>query len=155
MNDIQIVAGNGPSGPNEAMIDEVKAETTTFTWEIRSNHLERRDIVLSESTRLSQVHRTKLTLAGLQGSTRIDNTNALHFVKLRNPDQVDAMAAKINTELPETRFNQRRKSLPVSKRRFPSSGVFLRVLVGLAAVVGALVVMCRRCTQQLPKEPVR
>ena len=25
MNDIRIVAGNGPAGPNEAMIDEVKA----------------------------------------------------------------------------------------------------------------------------------
>jgi len=85
--------------------------------------------------------RTKLTLAGLQEALESTNKCTFIFVKLRNPDQVDAMAAKINTELPGNTIQPTKEIFAGFEKTIPFLGVFLRVLVGLAAVVSALVVM--------------
>jgi hypothetical protein len=78
----------------------------------------------------------------------------VHFVKLRNPDQVDAMAAKINTELPGNTIQPTKEIFAGFEKTIPFLGVFLRVLVGLAAVVSALVVMLAMYTT-ITKEHVR
>jgi hypothetical protein len=74
-------------------------------------------------------------------SARSEGKCTFIFVKLRNPDQLQEVAQRIDRSCRATRFNRRAKCLRVLKRAFRISGVFLRVLVGLAAVVSALVVM--------------
>jgi len=63
------------------------------------------------------------------------------FVKLRNPDQINAMSAKIDKALPGNTIQPTKELFAGFEKSIPYLGVFLRVLVGLATVVSALVVM--------------
>jgi len=141
MNDIRIVAGNGPSGPNEAMIDEVKARNDKFRVGDQIKPFGTKVYRIAGIYSPESGPRTKLTLAGLQEALESTNKCTFIFVKLRNPDQVDAMAAKINTELPGNTIQPTKEIFAGFEKTIPFLGVFLRVLVGLAAVVSALVVM--------------
>jgi putative ABC transport system permease protein len=62
-------------------------------------------------------------------------------LKLRDSNQVSQMAQKINTELPGNTIQPTSEVFTSFEKTIPYLGVFLRVLVGLAAVVSALVVM--------------
>jgi putative ABC transport system permease protein len=141
MNGIRIIDGQPPSGSNEAMIDEVKS---------RNNKLHVGDKIKpfgNQEYRIAGIYspesgpRTKLTLAGLQEALEAPGKCTFIFVKLRNPDQIDAMVSKINRELPGNTIQPTKELFAGFEKTIPYLGVFLRVLVGLAAVVSALVVM--------------
>ena len=141
MNGIRIIDGQPPSGSNEAMIDEVKS---------RNNKLHVGDKIKpfgNQEYRIVGIYspesgpRTKLTLAGLQEALEAPGKCTFIFVKLRNPDQIDAMVSKINRELPGNTIQPTKELFAGFEKTIPYLGVFLRVLVGLAAVVSALVVM--------------
>src|ERR1043165_4096764 len=141
MNGIQLVAGHGPSGNNEAVIDEVKA---------RNNNYHVGDIIrpfAGAGYRIAGIYspesgpRVKLTLPALQEALEAPGKCTFVFVKLKNSEQVDAMAAKISKELPGNTIQPTREVFAGFEKSIPYLGIFLRVLVGLAAVVSALVVM--------------
>jgi len=141
MNDIHIIDGSAPTGPNDVMIDEVKA---------RTNHLRVGDQIKpfgNHEYRVTGIYspesgpRTKLTLAGLQDALESPGKCTFIFVKLRNPDQIYAMSQRIDKELPGNTIQPTKELFAGFEKSIPYLGVFLRVLVGLAAVVSALVVM--------------
>ena len=142
MNEIRIVSGQAPTGVNDAMIDETKA---------RNSKLKVGDLIKpfggALQYRIAGIYspesgpRVKLTLEALQEALEANGKCTFVFVKLRNPDQVNAMASKINTELPGNTIQPTHEVFAGFEKTIPYLGVFLRVLVGLAAVVSAVVVM--------------
>jgi len=142
MNGTRIVDGGPPTNVNDAMIDEVKA---------RNNNLHVGDTLKpfgpAQQYRIAGIYspesgpRIKLTLEALQEALEVKGKCTFIFVKLRQTDQVDAMAKKIDSELPGNAIQPTREVFAGFEKTIPYLGVFLRVLVGLAAVVSAVVVM--------------
>jgi putative ABC transport system permease protein len=141
MNGLRLVEGQAPQNSNEVVIDETKA---------RGNNLRVGDLIKPLGTqeyRIAGIYspesgaRVKMTLAGMQEALEASGKCTFIFVKLRNPDQVEAMARRIDQELPGNTIQPTRDVFTSFEKGIPYLGVFLRVLVGLAAIVSALVVM--------------
>ena len=141
MNGINMVAGQGPQGPKEVVIDETKA---------RNNNLRVGDSMKPLGTdeyRIAGIYspesgaRVKMSLEGMQQALEAEGKCTFIFLKLRNPDQLQEVAQRIDRELPGNTIQPTREVFTSFERSIPYLGVFLRVLVGLAAVVSSLVVM--------------
>ncbi len=141
MNGLNIVDGRGAQGANEVVIDETKA---------RNNNLRVGDSIKPLGTddyRIVGIYspesgaRVKMPLHALQQALESQGKATFIFLKLRNPEQLDEVAARINNELPGNTIQPTRDVFTSFEKSIPYLGVFLRVLVGLAAVVSALVVM--------------
>ncbi len=141
MNGINIVEGRAPQDAKEVVIDATKA---------RNNNLHVGDAIKPIGTddyRIVGIYspesgaRVKMTLPVMQEAIEAQGKCTLIFIKLRNPDQLEEMAARIDRELPGNTIQPTRDVFTGFEKSIPYLGVFLRVLVGLAAVVSALVVM--------------
>ena len=141
MNGLQILEGRGPQSSDEIVIDEPKA---------RNNNLRIGDTLEPVGTKKYRIvgiyspesgARVKMSLAAMQEALQAPNKATFIFVKVRNPEQVEAIAKRIDQELPGNTIQQTRDVFTSFEKNIPYLGVFLRVLVGLAAVVSALVVM--------------
>ena len=141
LNGISLVAGQGPQALNEVVIDQTKA---------RNNNYSVGDTLKPFGTdpyRIVGIYspesgaRVKMTLEAMQQALEAEGKCTFIFVKLRNPDQLQEVAARIDRELPGNTIQPTREVFASFEQSIPYLGVFLRVLVGLAAVVSALVVM--------------
>jgi putative ABC transport system permease protein len=141
MNGIRMLEGQGPQNSNEVVVDETKA---------RNNNYRVGDMIKplgTEEYRIAGIYspesgaRVKMSLAAMQQALEADGKCTFIFVKLRNPDQIEAMASRIDQELPGNTIQPTRDVFTSFEKSIPYLGVFLRVLVALAAVVSALVVM--------------
>jgi len=140
MNGIQLVAGQAPAG-NEALIDEVKARNDNYHVGDTIRPFGGAGYRIAGIYSPESGPRVKLTLPALQEALEAPGKCTFVFVKLKNAEQVDAMAAKISKELPGNTIQPTREVFAGFEKSIPYLGIFLRVLVGLAAVVSALVVM--------------
>ena len=141
MNGINMVAGQGPQNINELVIDETKA---------RNSNLSVGDLLKPFGTqeyRVSGIYapesgaRVKMSLAAMQAALESPDKCTFIFVKLRNPDQLQEVAKRIDTKWPGNIIQPTRDVFTSFEQSIPYLGTFLRVLVGLAAVVSSLVVM--------------
>lgn len=141
MNGIGIVDGRGPAALDEIVIDETKA---------RRNSLKVGDTMqpLGDKTyRIVGIYspesgaRIKMQLAAMQEALEAPGKCTFVFVKLRNGDQLVEMASRIDSELPGNSIQPTRDVFTSFENSIPYLNVFLRVLVGLASIVSALVVM--------------
>ena len=141
MNGINMVDGQGPQTLNEIVIDQTKA---------RNNDLEVGDLMKPlgvEDYRIAGIYspesgaRVKMSLEAMQRALEAPDKCTFIFVKLRNPDQLQEVAARIDQELPGNTIQPTAEVFTSFEKSIPYLGVFLRVLVGLAAVVSSLVVM--------------
>lgn len=141
MNGLNLVEGHSPQNTNEVVIDETKA---------RNNNLHIGDPIKTlgaKEYRIVGIYtpesgaRVKMSLAAMQEALEASGKCTFIFLKLRNSDQVEAMAKRIDQELPGNTIQPTRDVFTSFEKSIPYLGVFLRVLVGLAAVVSALVVM--------------
>ena len=141
MNGINMVEGRGPQALNEVVIDETKS---------RSNNLRVGDLIKPLGTddyRIVGIYspesgaRVKMSLEAMQKALESEGKCTFIFVKLRNSDQLQEVAQRIDQELPGNTIQPTREVFTSFEKSIPYLGVFLRVLVGLAAVVSSLVVM--------------
>ena len=141
MNGINMVGGQGPQNADEVVVDETKARTNNY-------HVG--DIIKPFNTdeyRIAGIYspesgpRVKLSLEGMQKAIEAEGKCTFIFVKLNNPDQLQEVAKRIDTELPGNTIQPTREVFASFEKSIPYLSVFLRVLVGLAAVVSSLVVM--------------
>jgi putative ABC transport system permease protein len=140
VNGINLVEGRGPEGLNEVVIDETKA---------RNNQLRIGDTVQPLGGVPYSIvgiyspesgPRIKMSLTAMQEALAPGKCTFI-FVKVRNPEQMEAVARRIDQELPGNTIQPTRDVFTSFEKSVPYLGVFLRVLVGLAAIVSALVVM--------------
>ena len=141
LNGLNVVEGRGPQGLNEVVIDAIKARNSNLHVGDLMKPLGTDDFRVVGIYSPESGARVKLTLEGLQKALEVEGKCTFIFLKLRNPDQVEQMAARINQELPGNRIQITREVFTSFEKNIPYLGVFLRVLVGLAAVVSSLVVM--------------
>lgn len=141
MNGLEMVEGRGPQSPNEVVIDEIKARNNNFKVGDTIKPLGTDDFRVAGIYSPQSGARVKMSLDAMQKAQEVEGKCTFIFIKLQNPDQIDEVAARIDRELPGNTIQPTREVFTSFEKNIPYLGVFLRVLVGLAAVVSALVVM--------------
>jgi putative ABC transport system permease protein len=141
VNEIHIETGRPPQAPDEVVIDETKA---------RNNKLRIGDnlkLFGDKPYRIVGIYspesgaRVKMTLQAMQEALESPGKATYILIKLRNPSEEVAVAKRIDEALPGNKIQLTRDLFTSLEKTIPFLGVFLRLLVGLAAVVSALVVM--------------
>lgn len=141
MNGMQIIAGRAPEANDEIIIDETKARTANLT--VGSTL----DLIGGQIYRVTGIYtpesgaRIKMSLGAMQYALESPNKCSYILVKCRDGVRPEDVAARINEALPGNSIQFTRDIITNLENRIPFLGTFLRVLVGLAAVVSALVVM--------------
>jgi len=141
VNELRLDQGRSPQAADEIVIDETKA---------RNNKLQIGDTMKlfgDKPYRIVGVYspesgaRIKMTLAALQEALESPNKCTYILVKVRNPGEETQVARRIDAALPGNKIQFTRDLFTTLEKTIPYLGVFLRILVGLAAIVSALVVM--------------
>jgi putative ABC transport system permease protein len=141
VNEIHVDAGSPPQASDEIVIDATKA---------RSNKLKLGDTLKlfgDKQYRIVGIYspesgaRVKMTLAAMQEALEAPGKATYILVKVRNPNDQVEVAKRIDAALPGNKIQFTRDLFTSLEKTIPYLGVFLRILVGLAAVVSALVVM--------------
>jgi putative ABC transport system permease protein len=141
MNGINIVAGTVPQSPDELVIDEVKAQQNNYHVGDRIKPLGTQEYRIAGIYSPESGARVKMTLEAMQKELESEGKCTFIFIKLRNTDQLQEVAQRINQQLPGNTIQPTREVFTSFEKSIPLLGVFLRVLVVLAAVVSSLVVM--------------
>lgn len=141
MNGLRLVEGRAPQNLNEVVIDETKARNNNYRVGDTIKPLGTKDYRIAGIYSPESGARVKMTLAGMQEALEATGKCTFIFLKLRNPEQMETVARRIDQELPGNTIQPTRDVFTSFEKSIPYLGVFLRVLVGLAAVVSALVVM--------------
>jgi putative ABC transport system permease protein len=141
MNGMRLVEGRAPAGLKEVIVDETKA---------RNNDLKvGSEIKLFGDLPYTVVGvytpeagpRVKMSLAAMQDVLEAPGKCTWVYVKVKNPEEAPAVARRIDEALPGNKIQFTRDVFTNVEKSIPLLPVFLRALVGLAAVVSALVVM--------------
>ncbi len=141
MNGINMVDGRGPQGADEIVVDDKKARDNNFRVGDTFKPLGTLDYRIVGIYTPESGARVKLSLEGMQQALEAPGKCTFIFVKLRNPDQLQEVAQRIDIELYGNIIQPTTEVFTSFEKSIPYLSVFLRVLVGLAAVVSALVVM--------------
>jgi putative ABC transport system permease protein len=141
MNAIQLVTGRPPLGNDEIVIDETKARNSKLgvgsTLQLFGDKPYRITGIYSPESGA----RVKMTLAAMQETLESPGRCTYILVKVRNSDEQVEVARRIDQALPGNKIQFTRDLFTSLEKTIPYLGIFLRVLVALAAFVSALVVM--------------
>jgi len=140
MNDLRIIQGRGPQANYEVVIDQTKAarnHPVGSTLKIFGDKLYTVVGIYSPESGARQ----KLLLASLQEELEAPDKCTYILIKTKATADPVAVAKSIDQELPGNNVQFTRDVFASVESAIPSLGVFLRILVALAAVVSALVVM--------------
>jgi putative ABC transport system permease protein len=140
MNNIRIIQGRAPSASDDVVIDETKASRNHPVGSTLKIFGERQYHVVGIYAPESGA-RAKVTLASLQESLEAPAKCTFIFIKLKNPADQVAVARRIEEKFPGNKIQFTREVFATIENSIPGLNIFLRVLVGLAAIVSALVVM--------------
>ena len=140
MNNIRIIQGRAPSAPDDVVIDETKASRNHPVGSTLKIFGDRQYRVVGIYAPESGA-RAKLTLASLQETLEVPGKCTFIFIKLKNPADQVTVARRIEEKFPGNKIQFTREVFATIENSIPGLNIFLRVLVGLAAVVSALVVM--------------
>lgn len=141
MNAMRIIDGRGPVASNEIVLDE---------RQLRDDKVRIGDDLELFGGRSYKVvgvfsppsgARIKMSLAAMQEALDIRDKCTYILVKLREGEDVDAVAARINEALPGNKINLTRDLVIDAQERIPALNTFLRVLVGLGAFVSTIFVL--------------
>jgi putative ABC transport system permease protein len=141
MNGLRIVAGRSIQNLNEVVIDETKARNNNYRVSDKIKPFGTQEYVIAGIYNPESGARVKMSLAALQEALEAANKCTFIFVKVRNPDHLQEVITRIDKELPGNTIQPTAEVFTSFEKSIPYLGVFLRVLVGLAAIVSALVVM--------------
>jgi putative ABC transport system permease protein len=141
MNGLRMTEGTAPQNSTDVVIDEKKARDNNLHVGDKLKPLGTHDYRIAGIYSPESGARVKMSLSGMQEALEAPGKCTFIFVKLRDPEQLETVAKRIDTELPGNTIQPTRDVFTSFEKSIPYLGVFLRVLVGLAAVVSALVVM--------------
>jgi putative ABC transport system permease protein len=140
MNGMQIVAGRPPVANDEIVMDERQITDEHLqigdTYELFGGNQYRIVGIFSPPSG----SRTKMSLAALQDVLQTDKCTYI-LVKVKDGEDVDKVAARINEALPGNKINLTRELVIDATERIPGLNTFLRVLVALGAFVSIIFVL--------------
>ncbi|HVG35767.1 MAG TPA: ABC transporter permease [Pyrinomonadaceae bacterium] len=141
MNQMRMTEGRAPEAMDEVIIDETKAQNGSLkVGSILS-------IFGGKQYRVTGIYapesgaRVKMSLAAMQYALEAPGKCTWILIKCKDGADQVAVAKRINETLPGNKIQFTRDVFTSVEKQIPFLGLFLRVLVGLAAVVSALVVM--------------
>jgi putative ABC transport system permease protein len=141
INEMHLVEGRAPAAFDEVVVDETKAQSA------RSGVGGAISIFGGKPYRVVGVYapesgaRVKMSLAAMQDALESPGKCSYILVKCKDGVAPEAVAQGINTALPGNKIQFTRDVVTNIEKSIPFLGVFLRALVGLSAIVSALVVM--------------
>jgi putative ABC transport system permease protein len=141
INEIHIVSGNPPQAMNEIVIDETKSRNNKLRVGDSLKLFGEREYRIAGIYTPESGARIKMTLTAMQEALESPGKCTYILVKVRNPAEQVEVAKRIDAALPGNKIQFTRDLFTSIEKSIPFLGIFLRVLVGLAAVVSALVVM--------------
>lgn len=141
MNGISLIAGRAPQSVNEVVIDETKARNNNLSVGETLKPFGNKEYQVAGIYSPESGARVKMTLAAMQDALEANGKCSHILIKLVDPSREQEVAQRINTQLPGNRIQFTREWFTSIEKSIPYLSVFLRVLVGLAAVVSGLVVM--------------
>ena len=140
MNDMQLVAGRAPAAVDEIVLDE---------RQMRDDNVNLGDSIELFGGRSYRVvgvfsppsgSRIKMSLAAMQEALETRNCSFI-LVKLKDGYDPNEVALRINEALPGNKINLTRDLVIDAQERVPALNTFLRVLVGLGALVSTIFVL--------------
>lgn len=140
MNGIEVVRGRAAEADGEIIVDERQASDDKLNV---GDALE----VFGKPHKIVGVFappsgaRIKMSLAAMQNALESPNKCTFILVKIRDGADVDAVAARINQQLPGNIVDLTSDLITDAQDRIPALQVFLRVLVGLGAFVSTIFVL--------------
>ena len=141
VNALRLVDGRAPQGPREVVIDQTKARNNELAVGGTLMLFGNQPYTVVGVYAPESGARVKMTLEAMQEALETPGKCSYVLVKCRNPEEQVAVAERIARELEGNNIQFTRDIFTSVERSIPYLGVFLRALVGLAAVVSALVVM--------------
>ncbi|HYE64351.1 MAG TPA: ABC transporter permease [Pyrinomonadaceae bacterium] len=141
MNEIRLVEGRAPEALDEVVVDETKARNNNLSVGSTLSLFGDKPYRVTGIYAPESGARVKMTLSAMQDVIEAPGRCTWILVKARNPEEQVEVARRIDQELPGNKIQFTRDVFLSIEKSIPYLGVFLRVLVGLAAVVSALVVM--------------
>jgi putative ABC transport system permease protein len=141
VNDIHIETGRPPQATNEIVIDLTKARNNKFSIGDTMKLFGDKPYRIVGIYAPESGARVKMTLAAMQEALESPGKCTYIMVKVRNPAEQVEVAKRIDAALPGNKIQFTRDVFTSLEKSIPFLGLFLRILVGLAAVVSAVVVM--------------
>jgi putative ABC transport system permease protein len=141
VNGLELLSGRGPQTSDEIVVDIVKARNNDLSVGSTLNLIGDRPYRIVGIYSPESTARVKATLAGMQEALGAPNRCTYILVKVRNGYDKGEVAKRIDAQIPGNKIQFTDEVFASFERSIPYLGVFLRVLVLLAAVVSALVVM--------------
>lgn len=141
MNEISMVRGAPPVGDNDVVIDETKARNDSLDVGSTIKLFGDKDYHVVGVYAPESGARLKMTLAAMQNALEAPDKCTYILVKCQRAEDQVAVAQRLNEELPGNKIQLTRDLMLNVEKSVPYLGVFLRVLVGLAAIVSTLVIM--------------
>jgi putative ABC transport system permease protein len=140
MNGMSLVEGRAPAASDEIIMDEREIANENLkvgdTYELFGGKPYKIVGVFSPPSGA----RTKMSLAGLQEALQTDKATYI-LVKIRDGEDAEKVAARINETLPGNKINLTRELVIDAQERIPGLNTFLRVLVALGAFVSIVFVL--------------
>ncbi len=141
MNGMEIIEGRAPEGDNEVIVD---------ARQMRDDKLKLGDsISLFGGKQYAVVgvfsppsgSRIKMSLSAMQNALEAPGKCTYILVKLKDGADIDAVASRIDKELPGNKINLTRDLVIDAQERIPALNTFLMVLVGLGTFVSTIFVL--------------
>jgi putative ABC transport system permease protein len=141
MNNIQLISGNQPKNNDEVVIDSTKANDDSLKvgdeLELFGDKKYKIVGIYSPPSRA----RVKMSLAAMQDIMQSPEKCTYVLVKCKDGVTQEEVAKRIEEKLPGNKIQFTKEVFTGIEKQIPALNTFLRVLVGLGAIVSALVVM--------------
>lgn len=141
VNQLRLLSGSAPLANDEVVIDQTKARDGNLVVGSKIELFGNRPYRVAGIYAPESGARIKMSLEAMQEALESPGRCSYILVKVANPEEITVVGNRIDKELPGNKVQLTSEVFASAERSIPYLGVFLRVLVGLAAVVSALVVM--------------
>jgi putative ABC transport system permease protein len=141
MNNMHLVSGRAPEAIDEVVIDETKASDRNLKVGNILNLFGNKPYKVVGIYSPESGARVKMSLSAMQDALEAEGKCTYILVKSKDGKDPVELAKRINSELPGNKIQLTRDVMVSIEKRIPFLGIFLRVLIGLGAVVSGLVIM--------------
>jgi putative ABC transport system permease protein len=141
MNEMSLVAGRSPQASNEIVVDERQLVQDDLKVNDTMTLFGNRDYKIVGVYSPPSGARIKMSLAAMQEVLEAPNKCTYILVKINPVEEAQTVATRINEELPGNTINLTQDLIIDAQERIPGVKTFLRVLVGLGAVVSTVFVL--------------
>ena len=141
VNELQLDKGRAPQANDEIVIDVTKARNSRLNLGSTLSLIGDRPYRVVGIYSPESTARVKTSLASMQEALEAPGRCTYILVKIREGENKVEVARRIDRQIPGNKIQFTDEVFASVEKSIPFLGIFLRVLVGLAAVVSALVVM--------------